>query len=477
MSEHETAAVPDFHARAAEAIETPGLSAAVTRATLGRYERRKVMLQELGDPLAVRTLAAQIKDHVLANLDRYLTQFVTNVRKNGGQVHFARNGEQACGIICDLAKQRRVKRIVKVKSMTSEEIELGHRLEADGYEVVETDLGEFIIQIDHDRPSHIITPVIHKTAKQIGRIFERVLGIPYTDVPETLTMAARAHLREKFRGADMGICGCNFAVAETGTVTIVTNEGNGRYCTGRPRLLVALMGLEKIVPTPRDLAVMLKLLAKSSTGQRLTVYTNLMTGPRRPGDLDGPDEFHVVLMDRGRTDILGSEYAETLRCIRCGACLDACPVYRTIGGHAYGKVYPGPIGKLITPLLDGMYEYKDLPNASSLCEACYEACPVRINIPQMLIAMRDDLRRRGQMHWFQRFAFHVWRVGMLCPLLYRVGSRISRWFMNGLLSKEGWCRKLPPPFHVWTDQRDFPAMARRPFHRMWKDMEDGRQGE
>ncbi len=474
MNEEPTTTVPDFHARCAAAVATPGLSAAVSRATLGRYGRRKVMLAELGDPLATRTLAARIKDHVLANLDRYLTQFADNIRKHGGHVHFARTGEQACDIIREIARKNRVRRIVKVKSMTSEEIGLGHLLEADGCEVVETDLGEFIIQVDNDRPSHIITPVIHKTAQQIGRIFERVLRIPYTDVPETLTMAARAHLREKFRGADMGICGCNFGIAETGTVTIVTNEGNGRYCTGRPRVLVALLGLEKILPTPRDLAVMLKLLAKSSTGQRLTVYTNLMTGPRRPGDLDGPDEFHVVIMDRGRTGILASDYAETLRCIRCGACLDACPVYRTIGGHAYGKVYPGPIGKLITPLLEGLDEYKDLPNASSLCEDCYDACPVRINIPKMLIHMRDDLRRRGKMHWFQRVAFKFWRLGMACPFLYRMGSRVSRWFMNGLMAKNGWCARLPPPFNVWTDQRDFPAMADRPFHKMWKEMEEER---
>ncbi len=472
MSDVQTTAASDFHTRVAEAIATPGLTAAITRATLRQYEGRKAILPELGRPLEIRELAAKIKDHTLANLDRYLSLFVENVQRNGGQVHFARTGEQACRIISQIGKDRGVRRIVKVKSMASEEIHLDHALEADGFEVVETDLGEFIIQIDHDRPSHIVAPVIHKTTPQIARIFERVIGTPYTEDPQALTMAARAHLREKFRTADMGICGCNFGVAETGTVCIVTNEGNGRYCTSRPKVLVALMGLEKVVPTLADLAVMLKLLAKSATGQRLTTYTNLMTGPKRPGDLDGPEEFHVVIMDRGRTGILAGEYREVLRCIRCGACLNACPVYRTIGGHAYGGVYPGPIGKLVTPLLEGMCEHKDLPNASSLCGACLDACPVRIPIPEFLIRMRDDLRRRGQMHWFQRLAFRMWRMGMKSKFLYSLGSRMGHIFLDGLLARDGWHSKLPPPGNVWTDQRDFPAMAPRPFHRMWKDLQD-----
>ncbi len=467
-----SAAVPDFHTRCRTAIDTPGLSAAVSRAVYRQFEGRKAMLPELGEPLQVRELAARIKDHTLTHLDAYLAQFADNVRRHGGEVHFASTGEQANEIIREIAKSRGVKRIVKAKSMASEEIGLGHVLERDGYEVVETDLGEFIVQIDHDRPSHIVTPVIHKTTRQIARLFERVLGTPYSEDPETLTMAARRHLREKFRLADMGICGCNFGVAETGTVCIVTNEGNGRLSTSRPRVVVALMGLEKLVPTMADLAVMLKLLAKSATGQRLTVYTNLMTGPRRPGDLDGPDEYHVVIMDRGRSRILASEYAETLRCIRCGACLNACPVYRTVGGHAYNAVYPGPIGKLITPLLDGMAEYKDLPNASSLCEACLDACPVRINIPGLLIAMRDDLRRQGKMHWFQRIAFRFWRIGMSSKRLYSLGSRMTRLFLDGLLARDGWHTKLPPPFNVWTNERDFPAMAPRPFHKMWNELEE-----
>lgn len=468
MSGSHATAAADFHARSTEAIETPGLSEAVTRAVKRQYDGRLAILPELGHPMAVRELAAQIKDHTLQNLDRYLTTFVDRVRANGGEVHFAATGEQACDIIREIARSRSVRRIVKAKSMTSEEIDLAHVLEADGIEVTETDLGEFIIQIDHDKPSHIVTPVIHKTTKQIARIFERVLGTPYTEDPETLTAAARSHLREKFRVADMGICGCNFGVAETGTVCIVTNEGNGRYSTSRPRVLVSLMGLEKLVPTPADLAVMLKLLARSSTGQRLTTYTSLMSGPKRPDDVDGPEEFHVVIMDRGRSRILGSPYRSALRCIRCGACLNACPVYRTIGGHAYDSVYPGPIGKLVTPLLNTFDQYKDLPQASSLCGSCLDVCPVRIDIPRMLIAMRDDLRRQHKIHWFQRLAFRGWRIGMMSKFLYRMGARFGRWFLN-VSSKDGWVAKLPPPFGAWTDHRDFPALADKPFHKRWDE--------
>jgi len=470
VSDARAATVPDFRTRAARAIAEPGLSQAVTSATLRQYEGRKRMLPELGHPLEIRDLAARIKDHTLAHLDRYLAIFAENVRRHGGQVHFAQTPDQAVEIIGGIARRHQVRRIVKAKSMTSEEIHLTEHLEADGIEVVETDLGEFIVQIDHDRPSHIVTPVIHKTTGQIARLFERVLGTPYTEDPEVLTAAARRHLREKFRTADMGICGCNFAVAETGTVCIVTNEGNGRYCTSRPKVVVALMGMEKMVPSMPDLAVMLKLLAKSSTGQRLTVYTNLMSGPRRPGDLDGPEEFHVVILDRGRSRILASEFRETLRCIRCGACLNACPVYRTIGGHAYNSVYPGPIGKLITPLLAGYDEYKDLPNASSLCGACFEACPVRIDIPMLLIRMRDDLRRQGKMHWFQRLAFRIWRWMMLSHRLYALGGGAGRlwdWVAPG-----GWHRRAPFPFSAWTRHRDLPVMARRPFRKMWKDLEN-----
>jgi L-lactate dehydrogenase complex protein LldF len=268
----------------------------------------------------------------------------------------------------------------------------------------------------------------------------------------------------------MGICGCNVGVAETGTVIIVTNEGNGRLSTSRPRVVVALMGMEKLVPTMADATIILKLLAKSATGQRLTIYTNLMSGPKRPDDLDGPDEFHVVIMDAGRTGILAGEYRETLRCIRCGACLNACPVYRTIGGHAYNSVYPGPIGKLVTPLLQNFHDYKDLPQASSLCNACFDVCPVRIPIPELLIRMRNDLRRQGMIPWSFRMQIRMWRIGMKCSLLYRVGGKMARFF-GGLLAKDGWHSRLPGLAAGWTAHRDLPALAKKPFHKMWSELD------
>jgi len=469
MQHAQTRISQSFTERAAAAVADTRLGRAVVKATLGRCERRIKILSELPDSQAAFDLAARIKDHTLENLDRYLNLFVANVARNGGQVHFATSGEQACAIIAEIARAEGARLIVKAKSMVSEEVHLTPSLEAKGFEVLETDLGEFVVQQDHDRPSHIVAPVIHKTVSEIARLFERILGIAYTEDPEALTMAARRHLREKFRTADLGICGCNFAVAETGTVCIATNEGNGALSTSRPRAVVVLMGLEKLVPSMGDLAVMLKLLAKSGTGIRATVYTSLLTGPRRTGDADGPEAFHVVILDGGRTRILASEYRDALRCIRCGACLNFCPVYRVIGGHAYNSVYPGPIGQIITPLLQGFSGYEDFPNASSLCGACYEACPVRIDIPRFLIRMRQVLRRQGDMPFLWRLGFRLWRGVMGSSLLYRVGRRLAR---RGLrrVETDGWYRRLPGPLGGWTEHRDFPAMADRPFSGMWREL-------
>ncbi len=461
----------DFKHRVAAALADEHLGGVIDRGTRRQDGARRAMLPELHDPLAVRELAAQIKDHTLQNLDRYLAQLVENVRKVGGQVHFASDGEQACTIITDIAKKAAVHRIVKSKSMVSEEVELDRELESAGFEVVETDLGEYILQIGHEKPFHLVVPAVHKSKEDIGRLFAEKLGIPYTCDPEQLTATARSILREKFRTADMGITGANFAVAETGSICILTNEGNGRFCTSRPRVLVTLMGIEKVIPRMRDLAVFLKLLGKSATGQRITCYTNLITGPKRPGDFDGPEEFHLVIMDRGRRGILESKYRQTLRCIRCGACLNACPVYRKIGGHAYGTVYPGPIGKLVSPLLNSIEECRDLPQASSLCGACLEACPVRIDIPTMLIEMRSDLQQRGRMPLLWTIGFKFWRIGMSSSWLYRLGSKLNGWFMRRLAAG-GWLRKLPGPGAGWTDHRDFPALDARPFHDRWNALRE-----
>jgi L-lactate dehydrogenase complex protein LldF len=460
---------PDFKKSVTQALANERLGQAMDRATRRQDNARRAAIPELPDALAARNLAARIKNHTLQNLDKYLPQLVDNVRKLGGQVHFARTAEHANTVIEQIARQAGVRTIVKSKSMVSEEVHLDDHLISAGFEVVETDLGEYIIQIDNDKPSHIVTPVIHKTKEDVAELFQRKLGIAYTTDPEELTAVARKVLREKFRTADMGITGVNFAIAETGTLCIVTNEGNGRFCTSRPRVVVSLMGLEKVIPRMKDLALFLKLLPKSATGQRITCYTNLLSGPKRPGDFDGPEEFHLVILDRGRTDVLAGPYRDALRCIRCGACLNACPIYRKIGGHAYQSVYPGPIGTLITPLLAGLVAYEDLPQACSLCEACQDACAVRMEIPAMLIRMRNDLVKLGRAPLSFRVGFKFWRIGMKSRLLYHLGAKMARWYM-AMKAKDGWLASLPAEGKVWTDQRDFPAPAKRPFHKRWDEL-------
>src|SRR3984957_12576908 len=364
---------------------------AVNNAVMRQYVARQERLRELPDSDKLRTLAGQIKQHALDHLDHYLDQMKAAVERNGGHFHLVSTAEEARELILQIANNAKCQRVIKSKSMVSEEIELAHEMERRGMDVVETDLGEFIVQISHDKPSHIVAPIVHKDKASVAKLFSEYFKTPYNDDPEFLTRQARAHLRDKFRRADFGMTGANFLVAETGQVCAVENEGNARQSVTTPRVLVTLAGIEKIVPRLRDLSVMLKLLARSATGQHLTIYTNLFGGPRLAGEKDGPEEFHLVLLDGGRTEILAGEYRETLRCIRCGACLNACPIYRKIGGHAYEHVYSGPIGALITPLFQGLGNFKDLPQASSLCGACYEACPVKINIPQHLINMRRDI--------------------------------------------------------------------------------------
>src|SRR6185295_2950024 len=334
---------------------------------------------------------------------------------------------EAKKIIVEIARKANCKSCIKSKSMVSEEIDLVPALEAAGMEVVETDLGEFIIQISHDRPSHLVAPIVHKDKASIAKLFSEYFGTPYNDDPKSLTMQARRFLRDKFRLSDFGMTGGNFLVAETGQLCCVENEGNQPQSVSTPRILLSLVGIEKVVPRMVDLAVMLKLLARSATGQPFTVYTNIFGGPRNPGERDGPEEFHLVLMDNGRTEILASEeYRETLRCIRCGACLNACPIYRKIGGHAYGSVYPGPIGALITPLFQGLGNFKDLPQASSLCGACYEACPVKINIPRHLINMRRDIVNTHLNGRIERVVYRLWAWALKSLPLYKLISWLQR---------------------------------------------------
>ncbi|MFN4258037.1 MAG: lactate utilization protein B, partial [Gemmataceae bacterium] len=328
--------------------------------------------------------------------------------------------------------------------------------------------GEFIIQLAGERPSHLVAPAVHHTRESIAQVLSKGLGQTLPDDARTLAMTGRRVLRQKFHDADMGISGANFAVAETGTIVLVTNEGNGRLTTTCPRVHVAIMGMEKVIPRWRDLPVFLKLLARAATGQTLSVYTTLITGPRRPGEIDGPEEFHLVILDNGRSRILATPFRESLQCIRCGACLNACPVYRRIGGHAYGGVYSGPIGSILTPLYDSVSANPHLPHASSLCGACQAACPVRINIPHMLIGLRE-LQHHDKPSRLENLAYRLWKEVLRRPWLYRLAVR-SAALVSRFLARDGWLSRLPGPGAAWTETRDFPAPARRPFRQLWEQL-------
>ena len=461
----------DFHKVSVKAAGDEKLKRAVNNAVLRQDTGRQMRLLDLPDADKLRTLAGDIKQHTLDYLDFYLEQFISNVDKNGGHVYLATTGEEAKKIVLDIVKKAGCKRVIKSKSMVSEEINLAHVMELAGLDVVETDLGEFIVQIGHDKPSHLVAPIVHMDRQTIAKMFSEYFNTPYNDNPNDLCAQARVYLRDKFRQSDFGMTGGNFLVAENGLVACVENEGNQRQSVTTPRVLLTLVGIEKVIPRMSDLAIMLKLLSRSATGQPITIYNNIFGGPRGAGEKDGPEEFHLVLMDNGRTEILASEeYRETLRCIRCGACLNACPIYRNIGGHAYGSVYPGPIGALITPLMQGLEEFKDLPAASSLCGACYEACPVKINIPKHLVNLRRDTVSRTLGHPFERFVYRAWAWSLQSPGLTAFIANMQKWVLR-LQSKRhgGWVTKVPFPGSGWTQIRDMPAPAKKTFHQMWKN--------
>ena len=457
-----------FPERVAQALRDPILQRALGNATQGFSEKRLAMLATLSDPDRLRDYAHSVRAHTIRHLDEYLSQFAAAAEEAGAQIHWAADAAHTRRIVLMLAETHGVESIVKSKSMVSEEIGLNPALEAAGLNVVESDLGEYIVQLAGEAPSHIVVPAIHKTKEQVGKLFHRHLGIPYTDDPALMAAAARIELRRIFLNADMGISGVNFGVAETGSICLVTNEGNGRLTTTLPRLHVALMGIERLVPNLDDLSVMLQLLARSSTGQKLTVYTNLLTGPRRKHEADGPDELHIVLVDNGRSHVLGASAAEILCCIRCGSCLNACPVYRELGGHAYGSVYPGPIGSVLSPALWGAEEWAELPHACSVCGACRDACPVRIDLPDLLLKMRDEGVRLGTAPWWLQHGIRGFRFGAAGAGRFRLGAAIAG-AISRLIGRDGWIRRLPPPLSGWTDHRDFPALSHKPFSRLWKE--------
>jgi L-lactate dehydrogenase complex protein LldF len=458
----------DFLGASAQALGDPGLQKALLRLTDTLMAANRRGYAALADSSELRDRAKRIKEHALAHLDHYLEQLEASVLKLGGKVHWAATAEDARKIVVDIAKNANCKRAVKSKSMTSEEIHLNPALEAAGVEVTETDFGEFIIQVAGERPSHLVAPAVHHTRESVARVLSKHLNEQLPDDPKSLAMVGRRVLREKFRQADLGISGANFAVAETGTIVLVTNEGNGRLTTTCPRVHVAIMGIEKVIPRFADLPVFVKLLARGATGQTLSVYTTIITGPRRTGEIDGPDEFHLVLLDNGRSKVLATPFRESLQCIRCGACLNACPVYRRIGGHAYGGVYSGPIGAILTPLYDSVSENLHLPHASSLCGACQAACPVKINIPHMLIGLRELQHHHKKSH-MESLAYKIWSMVLCRPWAYRWALWAARLYLRRK-AQNGWLTSMPGPGAPWTQSRDFPAPAAKPFRERWKEL-------
>jgi L-lactate dehydrogenase complex protein LldF len=469
----------NFHARVQSALKDAHLQEAYRSSTLRLYTHRLQAVSELPGFERLRDRAQALKRQVMEHLDYYLAQFADNVERRGGHIHWAASGEEACGIVREIATRAGAREIVKAKTMLSEEIGLNRALEAAGIRPFETDLGEFIVQLSGEGPAHIVAPAMHLTRHDVSALFVKHIGCEPTDVPEQLTAIARRALREKFARAGLGLSGANFAVAETGTIVLIENEGNIRFSTTAPRVHVALVGIEKIIPRLADLAVFLRLLGRSGTGQKLTVYTSLLTGPRRPSE-DGPEEMHVVLVDNGRIETLASEkMREMLYCIRCGGCLNTCPVFRKIGGHAYGWVYSGPIGALVTPQFLGLDKARELPFASSLCAACRDVCPVKIDIPDLLLHLRAQAQEQTKAPRppgspiGERTAMRLWAWAMERPWAYALGSRLAR-LGQRLFARQGWIQKVPfSPLSRWTEGRDLPALAPKSFRERWKEI--GRQ--
>ncbi len=475
----------EFKQKAAATIADPQLQKALEGVYTGFHANRIVAASETDRWDEQRDQARAIKAHTIANLDYYLEMLAGNVEKNGGHVFFASTTAEANDYVLGLARSRDVKTVIKGKSMVSEEMGLNHVFEAAGIAAVETDLGEYIIQLAKEPPYHIIAPAIHKTRAQVADLLAPLSGGQRVEEIADLTRQAREQLRPVFERADMGVTGVNFAVAESGSIVLVTNEGNGRMSTSAPRIHVACMGMEKVIPSVSDLSIFLRILIRSATGQRISNYVSMINGPRRAGDEDGPDEFHLVIVDNGRRNMLADPaLREALYCIRCGACMNACPVYRKVGGHSYGWVYPGPIGAVVTPAMTGLKQAGNLPFASSLCGACREVCPVRIDLPRMLLELRSqavggvkrakspDAPKRQptpapKATVTERAVWTLWRFGMKGRGRFDLGARIGRAVLWPL-SRGGWVRHAPPPLGGWTESRDFPLPASQSFKTRYK---------
>ncbi|HGN0139804.1 TPA: LutB/LldF family L-lactate oxidation iron-sulfur protein [Proteus mirabilis] len=421
--------------------------------TIGR--NRQKMVDELGHWEDWRDRAVQIRDHVLANLDAYLYQLSEKIEQHGGHVFFAQTKEEASQYILNIAKEKKAKKIVKAKSMVTEEIGLNPVLENAGINVIETDLAEFILQQAKDAPSHVVVPAIHKNRAQIRQIFHDKLGYNGSDTPEEMTRFVRQNIRDDFFTADIGITGCNFAVAETGSVCLVTNEGNARLSTTLPKTHIAVMGMERIAPTFKEVDILITMLARSAVGLRLTGYNTWLTGPKENDNVDGPEDFHLVIVDNGRSKIIGSGFKDILRCIRCGACMNTCPAYRHIGGQGYDSIYPGPVGAVLTPLLGGYKDFKNLPYVCSLCTACDSVCPVKIPLSNLIKKHREVMVEQGITPTTERNITRVFNYVNRHPMLWKVGMNMgahaTKWFI-----KEGKAPLNIGAIKVWTEARNLP---------------------
>lgn len=451
------------------ALANPALQQILGRLGDSLGQRNKDAWEAFEQHDVVRQRARAVKDQTLAELDEHLATLEASVKQRGGQVYWAGDGEEACRFILDIIQSRGAKKVVKSKSMTSEEIHLNKALEKHDIEVVETDFGEYIIQVAGHRPSHIVGPALHLSKDEVAEILSKDAGEELPADREALAAFARRQLRSRFAEAEVGITGANYAIAETGSIVLVENEGNARLTTSLPRIHIAVMGMEKVIPKLSDLKYFLKVLARAATGQKLSCYTSLISGARRAGELDGPEEFHLIILDNGRSKILGGPLRESLFCIRCGACLNACPIYRTVGGHTYGGVYAGPIGAVLTPLYNGLADNHHLPHASSLCGACQAACPVKIQIPDMLIRLREQLHEEpGQLGWLESLAYRFWARSLRSSWTYGWGTWLATRTIGRWKRRTGWLRRLPGKLHGWTERRDFPAPAPQRFRDWWQ---------
>lgn len=468
-----------FKERVANSIADDFKHEAIKKAQDHFFGKREMQVEAVEDWQDFRDEAAVMRDHVLQNLDYYLNQFADNAEKNGAKVYFAKTDREACQQVVEIFENRKAKSLVKSKSMVSEEIDVNHALMDVGIEVNETDLAEVILQLDDwNPPSHIVVPALHLDRNAIQKIFARY-GYTGSEDPAEMTRFARAYIREKFLTADVGITGCNFAVAETGSITLVTNEGNGRMVTALPKTQIVLMGMERLVPDLGALDVMMELLIRSSVGSKITSYFTLSSGPRKEGEVDGPEELHIIIIDNGRSEILRSEFREMLRCIRCGACLNICPVYRHITGHAYGSIYPGPMGAVLTPLLVGYNKAKDLPYASTLCGACTDHCPVKIPLHELLLTHRQIITERfGLSPVVEKGLFTAAGMGLSNRHIYNMGTKVAAGAMKVMggddqrLTED----KRIPVLRNWTQSRDMDLLKKEKFRDWFKKHQGERRG-